>query len=89
MTGTLITTGVHKLISMENNVGSMDSTIRILLGAVAGLLSLGILMSVIPLPAIVSPVLGVVSIMMIGTSLTGFCPVYTLLGVDTCPVSPQ
>jgi len=74
---------------MENNVGSMDSTIRILLGAVAGLLSLGILMSVIPLPAIVSPVLGVVSIMMIGTSLTGFCPVYTLLGVDTCPVSPQ
>jgi hypothetical protein len=89
MIGTLITTGVHKLISMENNVGSMDSTIRILLGAVAGLLSLGILMSVIPLPAIVSPVLGVVSIMMIGTSLTGFCPVYTLLGVDTCPVSPQ
>jgi hypothetical protein len=60
-----------------------------LVGAVAGLLSLGILASAVPLPAIASPVLGVVSILMIGTSLTGSCPVYTVLGVDTCPASPQ
>ena len=60
-----------------------------LLGAVAGLLSLATLASAIPLPAIASPVLGLVAIIMLGTSLTGSCPVYTLLGVDTCPASPQ
>lgn len=74
---------------MKENVGSTDGTVRMLVGAVAGLLSLGILASVVPLPAIASPVLGVVSILMIGTSLTGSCPVYTVLGVDTCPASPQ
>ena len=74
---------------MKQNVGSMDSTVRLLLGAVAGLLSLGILASAVPLPVIASPLLGVVSIVMIGTSLTGFCPLYTLLGVDSCPASPQ
>jgi hypothetical protein len=74
---------------MKENVGSTDGTVRMLVGAVAGLLSLGILASAVPLPAIASPVLGVVSILMIGTSLTGSCPVYTVLGVDTCPASPQ
>nr|WP_299331133.1 DUF2892 domain-containing protein [Haloplanus sp.] len=74
---------------MKRNVGSTDGTVRILIGAAAGLLSLAILAGVVPFPAIASPALGVVSLVMIGTSLTGFCPLYTLLGVDTCPVSPQ
>jgi hypothetical protein len=74
---------------MERNVGSIDRTTRVLLGAVAGLLSLSILMSAVPLPVIASPVLGVVSLIMIGTSLTGSCPLYTVLGLDTCSVSPQ
>jgi hypothetical protein len=74
---------------MERNVGSIDRTTRVLLGAVAGLLSLSILMSAVPLPVIASPVLGVVSLIMIGTSLTGSCPLYTVLGIDTCSVSPK
>lgn len=74
---------------MEKNVGSTDGTVRLLFGAVAGLLSLGILVNAVSLPPIASPILGVVSIIMIGTSVTGSCPVYTLLGFDTCPVSPQ
>jgi hypothetical protein len=76
-------------MKMERNVGSTDGTARMLIGAVAGLLSLATLANVVSLPAIASPALGIVSIAMIGTSLTGFCPLYTLLGVDTCPVSPQ
>lgn len=74
---------------MEQNVGSMDGTVRVLIGAVAGLLSVAILASAVSLPAIASPVLGVVSLIMIGTSLTGFCPLYTMLGLNTCSVSPQ
>jgi len=85
----IIISGLRTVTCMKKNVGTTDGTVRILLGAVAGLLSLGILASAVPLPPIASPIFGVVSIMMIGTSLTGFCPAYTLLGVDTCPVSPQ
>lgn len=85
----IIKASARTIICMEENVGSTDGTIRILFGAMVGLLSLGILASAVPFPAVASPVLGVASIIMIGTSLTGFCPVYTLLGLDTCPVSPQ
>jgi hypothetical protein len=74
---------------MKQNIGSLDGTVRILIGAVAGLLSLAILASAVSLPAIVSPVLGVVSVIMLGTGLIGSCPLYTLLGLDTCSVSPQ
>jgi hypothetical protein len=74
---------------MQQNVGSTDGIARILIGAVAGPPSLAILAGAVSLPAITSPVLGVVSLILIGTSLTGFCPLYTLLGFDTCPVSPQ
>jgi hypothetical protein len=58
-------------------------------GAVAGLLSLATLAGAVPVPAIASPVLGVVSLVLIGTSLMGTCPLYSLLGVDTCPVSSR
>ena len=74
---------------MKQNIGSLDGTVRILIGAVAGLLSLAILASAVSLPAIVSPVLGVVSVIMLGPGLIGSCPLYTLLGLDTCSVSPQ
>jgi len=32
-------------------------------------------------------VLGVASLLMLGTAATGVCGLYALLGVDTCPVS--
>ena len=74
---------------MEQNVGSTDGTARMVVGAVAGLLSLATLAGGVPVPAIASPVLGVVSLVLIGTSLMGTCPLYSLLGVDTCPVSSR
>ncbi|WP_343122486.1 DUF2892 domain-containing protein [Haloquadratum walsbyi] len=67
----------------------MDRTARVSVGALAGLVSLATLASVVSLPAVVSPVLGIISLVMLGTSMTGFCPLYTLLGVDTCSASPQ
>jgi hypothetical protein len=69
---------------MDQNVGSMDKKLRTLVGAAAGVVSLAVLAGAAPLPTILSPVLGVVAIMMLGTALTGTCGLYSLLGVDTC-----
>ncbi|WP_181693062.1 DUF2892 domain-containing protein [Natronomonas sp. LN261] len=72
---------------MNKNVGSTDRLIRTLVGAISGLVSLAILAGVVSLPTIVSPVLGVVAVMMLGTALTGTCALYSILGLDTCPRS--
>ena len=68
---------------MEENVGSTDQIVRIALGAVLGLASLGILANMVPGPQIASPVLGVVSLMLLATGFTSKCYVYNLAGMDT------
>ena len=74
---------------MDRNVGSTDKTARILIGALTGLISLGILASAVPLPAILAPVLGLASVVLLVTGFTGFCGLYGLLGVDTCSVDTR
>jgi len=74
---------------MDQNVGSTDKTARILFGALAGLVSLGILASAVPLPTILAPVLGIASVILLATGFTGFCGLYGLLGVDTCSVDTR
>lgn len=68
---------------MEENVGSTDSLVRIVLGAVSGLASLGILADMVPLDMIYSPVLGVVALVLLGTAFTSKCALYSALGIDT------
>ena len=72
---------------MEENVGDTDSIVRIVLGAVAGLLSLAILADVLPasmsLPEIASPILGIVSVAMLATGITSKCGLYSALGMNT------
>lgn len=69
---------------MEQNVGSTDGTLRTVTGAIAGTASLAILAGTISLPTVLSPVLGVVAIMMLVTATVGTCPIYSLFGVDSC-----
>jgi len=71
---------------MEQNVGQTDSIVRIVGGAVAGLVSLGILGSVVPGSGVLSLVLGVIAIILLATGLTSRCGVYSLLGINTCEV---
>jgi len=71
---------------MDQNVGRMDSIVRIAVGAIAGLVSLGILGNVVAGPPILSLVLGVVAIAMLVTGATGRCGLYSLIGVNTCDV---
>jgi hypothetical protein len=68
---------------MESNVGSLDSTVRVAVGAVAGAASLAILGGAVPGTPLVALVLGVVAVALLATGLLGTCGLYSLLGVDT------
>jgi hypothetical protein len=72
---------------MNTNVGVTDKSVRTIVGAIAGVLSLAILAGQLSAPALASPVLGVVALMMLGTAATRSCPVYSVLGMSTCPRS--
>ena len=64
---------------MKKNMGSLDRISRILLAAV---------MSVLYFTNSITGVLGIVllaiSAVFVLTSLVGFCPLYTLVGFNTC-----
>ena len=75
---------------MEENVGLMDQKVRIALGAVSGLLSLLVLAQsqnlvseMLPLPAIASPVLGLIALVLLVTGYRKKCQLYAMLGMDT------
>jgi len=74
---------------MAKNVGATDQRVRIGLGAIAGLVSLAVLAGALPLPTLAAPVLGLGAIILLATGLTGFCGLYTVLGVDTCPADSR
>jgi hypothetical protein len=65
---------------MKKNMGSADRIIRILLAAVFAYLYFG---------GVVTGTLGLVLVILGGvfvlTSLISFCPLYTLVGINTCP----
>lgn len=62
---------------MSKNVGSIDRTLRVLLGVV--LLSLVLLLEA---PARWWGLVGLVPLL---TGLFSFCPLYTLMGISSCP----
>ncbi|MFQ3308482.1 MAG: hypothetical protein ACI977_000720 [Candidatus Nanohaloarchaea archaeon] len=69
---------------METNVGLMDQKVRIALGAILGLVSLDILFTgMVPLPEIASPVLGVISLVLLATGYFRKCAIYSALGMNT------
>ncbi len=68
---------------MPRNVGSTDRFARVAVGAVAGAVSLAVLLEAVSLPSIASPVLGAVALTLLVTGLTGTCGLYSLLGVST------
>ncbi|MCU4925808.1 DUF2892 domain-containing protein [Halobacteria archaeon AArc-dxtr1] len=72
---------------MDTNVGQTDRSIRIALGALAGIVSLAILADIVSLPMLAAPILGIVAIVLLATAAIQYCGAYTLLGIDTCPVT--
>lgn len=68
---------------MNSNIGSTDQKLRVAGGAVAGTLSVAILGGVAPLSSVLSPVLGIIALIMIATATVGTCPIYSALGVSS------
>lgn len=70
---------------MKFNVGTPDRIARLVIGAVLVVLPLlpGIALFANPLWFWASMVVGVV---LIGTALVRFCPLYAILGLSTCKV---
>ena len=61
---------------MTSNVGSIDKILRIVAGAgLIGATAAGLL-----------PVWGYIGIVPLATGLMGWCPLYPILGLSTCPM---
>lgn len=69
---------------MKKNMGNADRVIRLIIAAV---------IAVLYFTGVVTGTLGVVLMVLAGifvlTSLVGFCPLYTLIGVNTCARSTK
>lgn len=63
---------------MKKNIGKTDKIVRLLMGIVF------IALAVFWPSTIIRIILGVTAFLMIFTSLTGYCHLYTLLGMNTC-----
>ncbi|MBU7571000.1 MAG: DUF2892 domain-containing protein [Flavobacterium sp.] len=69
---------------MQKNMGSADKIIRIILAAVVAFLYYN---------KTITGTLGIVLLVLAGvfvlTSLISFCPLYKLVGLNTCPVKKK
>lgn len=64
---------------MKNNVGGIDRLLRVALGlALIGLSLAGVI-----------GVWGWIGVVPLATAAFRFCPLYTLLGFSSCPVTPR
>ena len=66
---------------MVKNVGGVDQKIRLLLG----LLAIGIA-ALAGLPTWGAVVMATVGVIALVTGSTGYCPLWTLFGINTCPL---
>ena len=66
---------------MNANVGSTDKIVRVVLALAAVVLAF-----VTGIASALGIVLLVVGVVLATTALTGFCPIYRVLGMSTCPV---
>jgi hypothetical protein len=64
---------------MKANVGGLDRILRIVLGL--ALIALTLTGTI--------GVWGWIGLVPLGTALVRFCPLYTVLGLNTCPASPK
>lgn len=67
----------RELMTMKNNIGKIDRVARIVTGA--------LLISMVMVgPQTAWGWIGVISLL---TALMGWCPLYSLIGINTCPTS--
>jgi hypothetical protein len=59
---------------MKTNVGGIDRILRILVG-----------LALVAWAVLGGPVWAWIGVIPLGTGVVGFCPIYPLLGMSTCP----
>lgn len=69
---------------MPTNMGSVDRIARIVLGLVLIAFALGFL-----LPGSAYAWIGWIGVVPLLTAILGFCPLYTVLGLSTCPAEKR
>ena len=65
---------------MKRNMSNLDRIVRVVLGG--GLVAVGFAIGGVP-----AIVLYLVAVILLATSVVSFCPLYRLLGIDTCKLS--
>ncbi|OGO54821.1 MAG: hypothetical protein A2V85_16710 [Chloroflexi bacterium RBG_16_72_14] len=68
-------------MKLTQNVGTPDRIIRLLIGAA---LSAAVVAGVVTAP--LAWVAGALAAIMLVTGATGFCPLYALFGIRSCPI---
>lgn len=64
---------------MKKNLGITDKTIRIALAALAAILYLlGVIKGTLAIVVLI------VALILVATSIFNFCPLYAILGINTC-----
>jgi hypothetical protein len=67
---------------MTRNEGTLDRVIRLVAAVAAGAGAVAV-----GLGSVLGIVLAVVAVVMLVTAAVGFCPLYRVVGLSTCPVS--
>ncbi len=65
---------------MYANVGTVDARLRVALGVIMILVA-----AVFNQNPVISLAAGLIALILFGTALIRFCPLYRLLHIDTCP----
>jgi len=63
---------------MKSNVGSIDRVIRVVIGLAIGAAGL-----------YYQSWFGLIAIVPLGTAIIGSCPLYSILGISTCPLQAK
>lgn len=69
---------------MKKNMGKIDKTIRLILALVIAGLYFGNVV-----PGTFGLILVVLAVVFVGTSFISFCPLYSIFGINTCPLEEQ
>ncbi|MFA7274614.1 MAG: DUF2892 domain-containing protein [Crocinitomicaceae bacterium] len=64
---------------MKKNLGNADRAVRLIVAAI-----IAILYFTNTISGTLAIILGVVAIIFVATSLINFCPLYSLVGINTC-----
>ena len=69
---------------MKKNMGAIDRVIRVFIAV-----AIGVLVQQGVITGMLGTVLSVVAIVFLLTSVISFCPLYKVLGINTCPLVRQ